>query len=95
MVLRHRGEGGRFNIGYGTAAARLLGHNDPFRFFIASEDIPPHLVATDMVIIIPESSWPSAALAPSGRYDALKFIDNADTRQTGYDDWDDDVFEVP
>jgi hypothetical protein len=37
----------------------------------------------------------SAGLAPSGRYDALKLIDNADTRPTVYDDWDDDVFEVP
>jgi hypothetical protein len=95
VVLRHWGEGGRFNIGYGIAASRTLGHNDPFRFFIATESIPPHPVATDIVVAIPQGPWPSAALAPSGRYDALKFIDNADTRQTVYSDWDEDVFEVP
>jgi hypothetical protein len=31
----------------------------------------------------------------SGRYDALKFIDSADTRESVHQDWDDDVFEVP
>ena len=95
VLVRHRGEGGGFNIGYGVAAARVFGHGDPLRFFIASESIPPHLVATDMLVRIPQGPWPSAALAPSGRYDALKFIDNAATRETVYQDWDDDVFEVP
>ena len=48
-----------------------------------------------MIVRIPQGRWPSVALAPSGRYDALKFIDNANTRQSLYQDWDDDVFEVP
>ncbi|MFQ5872332.1 MAG: hypothetical protein ACE5JL_00825 [Dehalococcoidia bacterium] len=75
--------------------AGLFAYGELFRFFIASqEDIPPHLVATDMVVLIPESPWPSEALAPAGRYDALKFIDNAETRETVYQNWDDDVFEV-
>lgn len=85
---------GRFNIGYGTAA-HVLGHGDPFHFFTASEEIPPHLVSTDMVVRIPQIPWPSAALAGPGQYDALKFIDNAATRESVYQDWDDDVFEVP
>ncbi len=92
MLLRHRGEGGRFNIGYGTAAAQVFGHGDPFRFYIALEEVPPHLVATDMVVRIPQGPWPSVALAPSGRYDALKFIDNAATRELVYQDWDDTSF---
>jgi hypothetical protein len=39
---------------------------------------------------------PSTAIAPSGRYDAQKFIDRVDVspRQTAYQNWDDDVFEV-
>ncbi|MDO8750899.1 MAG: hypothetical protein Q7K03_07125 [Dehalococcoidia bacterium] len=95
VLLRHRGEGGRFNIGYGTAAAQVFGHGDPFRFYIAQEEIPPHLVATDMIVRIPQGPWPSVTLAPSGRYDALKFIDNAATRESVHQDWDDDVFQVP
>ncbi len=82
------------NVGYGTAAACLLGHGDPFRFFTASDDIAPHLVATDMIVRIPQGPWPSAALAGPGRYDALKFINNADTRESVHQNWDEDVFEV-
>ena len=95
VLLRHRGEGGRFNIGYGTAAAQVFGHGDPFRFYIAQEEIPPHLVATDMIVRIPQGPWPSVALAGPGRYDALKFIDNADTRESVHQNWDEDVFQVP
>ncbi len=93
VAARQKG-GGRFNTGYGTAAAQVFGHGDPFRFFIAQEEIPPHLVATDIVVVILQGPWPSAALTPPGRYDALKFIDNADTQESVHQDWDDDVFEV-
>jgi hypothetical protein len=40
--------------------------------------------------------WPNEAVFPGGHtYDALKSIDNADTQQAVYQNWDDDVFEVP
>ena len=39
--------------------------------------------------------WSNEAVFPKGHaYDALKFIDNADTRESVYQNWDDDVFEV-
>ncbi len=73
----------------------FLDTTGPFRFYIAQEEIPPHLVATDMIVRIPQGApWPSVALAPPGRYDALKFMDDADTRESVHQNWDDDVFEV-
>ncbi len=40
------------------------------------------MVATDMIVRIPQGPWPSVALAPPGRYDALKFIDNEATGES-------------
>ena len=94
----HRAEGGLFDVGYGIAAARLTGHDRPFRFSTRRQvRVPSHPVPTPVAVDIPLSGWPSTALAPSGRYDAQKFIDRVDIspRQTVYQNWDDDVFEVP
>lgn len=84
----------------------LPGHNEPFRFWTADSsgnyivdpagfhrEMPSHVVPTTVAIIIPPGPWPSEALAPPGRYDALKFVDLEQTPL--YENWDDDVFEVP
>lgn len=98
VTFMHRGEGGLFDVGYGIAPARLTGHGRPFRFFTRRQfRVPSHPVPTPVAVDIPPSGWPSTAIAPAGRYDAQKFIDRVDlpTRQTVYQNWDDDVFEVP
>ena len=38
----------------------------------------------NIVARIPAIRWPSTALASSGRYDALKFIDEGATRESVY-----------
>jgi hypothetical protein len=84
-------------VGYGIAPARLTGHDRPFRFFTRNQvRVPSHPVPTPVAVDIPLSGWPSTAIAPSGCYGTQKFIDRVDIspRQTAYQNWDDDVFEV-
>ncbi len=84
-------------MGYGIAPARLIGHDRPFQYFIRTQVwVPSHPVPMPLAVDIPPSAWPSATIAPAGRYDALKLTDRVDvsTRKTVYQNWDDDVFEV-
>lgn len=43
-----------------------------------------------------KSGWPNEAVLPGAHtYDALKFIDEAATGETVYQDWVNDEFEFP
>ena len=99
FVFTHRGEGGSYRFGYGIAKARLFGHNDPFASFAVVQRIPPHSISTPVWVFIPPpgttpATWPAAA-GDSGRYDARKFITDLRTSRNIYENWDDDVFQVP
>jgi hypothetical protein len=85
LTFMHRGEGSLFDVGYGIALARLIGHDRLFQYFIRTQvRVPSHPVPTPVAVDIPPSAWPSATIAPTGRYDALNLIDRVDVspRQT-------------
>lgn len=104
MLAVHFGEGGRFSVGYGIAqgVTGLRGilpksrHTEPRIFIRTSEEIPPHAVPTPIAVFIEGRGWPNEAVFPRGNtYDVLKFVDGEATGETVYQNWDDDVFEVP
>ena len=95
VSFSHSGPGGNYEVGFGIAQGRLVGHNAVLNWFFVTKPISAHLTPT--IVNIPvDSFWPAGL--PNGDFDCLKFIQVPGGQHDPGGDffiiagWDDDVF---